>query len=82
MTCKGKVVCTFIVLPCKPRFQTETWIRAITQESPNEAFLLFRKLGPDKWRYLPFLTFPDLLKGGGGGGGGADPTKKLLDNFR
>ena len=25
----GKLICTFVVLPHKPRFQAETWIREI-----------------------------------------------------
>ena len=29
MTYNSKVICTFVVLPHNPRFQTETWIKAI-----------------------------------------------------
>ena len=28
MTYNSKIICNFVVLPYKPRFQAETWIRA------------------------------------------------------
>ena len=33
MTYSGKVICTFVIPPDKPRFQTKTWIRAITTKA-------------------------------------------------
>ena len=32
MTYNGKVICISVILPHKPCFQTETWIRAISEE--------------------------------------------------
>ena len=40
MTYNAKVVCTFVVLLHKPRFQTKTWIRAIpSNDVGGDAFL-------------------------------------------
>ena len=42
MAYDGKVICTFVVLPRKPHFQTETWVRAIESLSRGKVFEKYR----------------------------------------
>ena len=57
MIYNSKIICTFVILFHKPRFQTETWMRAIdnTQQSQLLAFVY------NCWYKLAYIHFYDYF---------------------